>query len=367
MKNVGSLPVLEHLDLCGNRLSKFGPTRQLRSLHSLKVSDNKMQSLDVSFLHGIKLLYADRNCLSTIIGLEKCCNLEVLSLREQLVDSTDTFKMDLDLSSLVDIRKLFLSSNRLSERTLAPPTPVPSLQLLDIASCGVTELSSNFGSKFPNLRVINLNFNALTDVRGLSGIHGLGRLTLVGNRITRLRKLCQTIRQLNREGPGSIGSLKTVDLRGNPLTVRFYPPSVLGNGRIEGTIKGRASAQAENTVRRGLTTADSRALTKAEGASDMVESEKSDNRELEIDDPYTIPPADIDADLKYRSHLDQSTKTRRLVMELLVFASTNGAIHTLNGLDLRKVLESEGTQMDHVWMQLEAVGVLKKKGANVST
>jgi protein NUD1 len=375
VKNVGYLSALEQLNLSGNKLTTFGATRQLRSLRSLKVSDNTIHSLDVSRLQGIKLLYADRNCLSAITGLEECYDVEILSLREQhLADSTKNLIVDLDLTPLGSLRKMFLSSNRLAERVLAPISSVPSLQLLDVAACGLRELPSNFGRKFPNLRVVNLNFNAITDLRGLFGIHGLRRLTAVGNRISRLRRLCQSISQISGDGPGCVASLKSIDLRGNPLTVGFYPPSVSGSGKREGIILSRASKSGENTAwpQRSNNANRGRASTTAEHGTGIVESEPPNIRdtssddgripaEIEIDDPYTIPAADADADEKYRSHLDESTKTRRFVVQLMVFASTSGALQTMDGLELRTILESDRSRMDRVWGQLEALGVFRKK------
>jgi protein NUD1 len=349
------------------------------------VSDNEVELLDVSSFPGLQLLYADRNRLPTVTGQEQCCHLEVLSIREQQLNDSmgDTPQwLDLDLAPMVNLRKLFVSSNRLSERVLSPTQCVASLQLLDVAACGIMALPDTFGGRFPHVRVLNLNFNALTDLGALAGMHGLTRLTAVGNRIARLRKLCHLLRRISRtdsSSGGSAGTVQTVDLRGNPLTVGFYPPALSGSGRIEGLGKVTGMSGAPGRPRVHGPCHNPVALTAVERERDtgqqpepepqedeMRAAEGQDSGDREINDPYMIPPADVATDRKYQTHLDGSTRTRRLVVALMVLVSTGGTLQQLDGLDVRRVLaETEPGLMGGVCAQLEATGVLKKRDGPV--
>jgi Leucine-rich repeat (LRR) protein len=333
----------------------------------LRLSNNRLSKFDAGVFPSLTLLYLDKNCLSMVDGLGRCTHLEVLSLREQTsLQATEPAPvLHIDIGDLKDIRKLFLSSNRLSERILSPSMPALNLQLLDIAACGLDGLPTHFGKSFPNLRVLNLNFNALTELAGMAGMNGLGRLTLVGNRVRRLRTLCQIISKLGRTGRYDHSSLKTIDLRGNPLTVGFYPPAVLGSGnntkKLESTRKRADSqeGQDENRHTALATFGHCADIALPDLASELSKIDSDPG--VEIDDPYTIPPADVEADRKYRTRLDESTRVRRMVLELMLYAGSGGAIRVLDGLQLRPILEDEKAAMDRVWDKLEDLGVLKKK------
>jgi protein NUD1 len=367
VRNIEYLPALQSLDLSSNQINRVYPG-PLRNLRSLKLSNNRLLAFDVDGFPSLRLLYLDKNCLSTIDGLDKCHHLETLSVREQAplqVDDGAASYFDIDLNALKDIRKLFLSSNRLAERVLSPSRPLLTLQLLDAASCALPSLPSHFGTTFPNLRVLNLNFNALSSVEALAGMNGLSRLTLVGNRIGKLRKFCQVLNRLGRTGTSGPSSVKTVDLRGNPLTVGFYPPPISGSGRGGGNNKPlESNPDAERGVQseqRSTALASFGHCVDIAGPEDLFDCDKIEGwNDMEIDDPYTVPPADMEADQKYLSSLDESTKLRRMAVELMLYTGTGGAIQVLDGLALRSVLERGGTDVDRVWGKLEELGVLKK-------
>jgi hypothetical protein len=54
---------------------------------------------------------------------------------------------------------------------------------LEIAACRLSELPANFSALVPNLRVLNLNYNFLDDVKRLEGLHRLNKLTIIGSRL----------------------------------------------------------------------------------------------------------------------------------------------------------------------------------------
>ncbi|KAJ5990242.1 hypothetical protein N7522_010449 [Penicillium canescens] len=224
VRNVDWLPSLATLDLSANQISSLESPASLISLRALKLSGNRLESLDVRAFPSASLIYLDQNHLSTVTGLENCHNLEVLSLREQTPREKDPgFTFDLDLGLIKDIRKVFLSSNKLSPKTLSPSAPLLRLQLLDLAACTLKSIPSDFALSFPNLKVLNMNFNSVDDVEPLVGMNCLARLMIVGNRLSRMRRVSQILSRLGRTGKGTTCSLRKLDIRGNPLTVGFYP------------------------------------------------------------------------------------------------------------------------------------------------
>ncbi|KAL1959128.1 hypothetical protein VTO42DRAFT_2915 [Malbranchea cinnamomea] len=389
VKNIHCLPALESLDVRNNRLRSFACKRPLQHLRFLKLSRNHIEKLDVSAFPSLQLLYVDGNCLSTIHGLDASENLDTVSMREQtcVSDATKPLTVNLDISTISSaLRKLYLSSNKLSFTVLSPQSPVLNLQFLDLASCSLDCLPTRFGSSFPNLKGLNFNFNALADISPLEGITRLSKLSLVGNRITRLRRTCQVLRAVG----GRSGTLRKVDLRWNPITVGFYPAPVLGSGKRfllnigeKNTLREASQCQnradalppldgcADIALRAGADGRDDDAAAIArQGASDV---------DVEIDDQYTVPPADVEADRKYLVHLDEATRLKRRVVELMIHAATSGRLKVLDGLALEESSSAPSSahqsaqgrgagtggkvkiKKDWVWKRLEELGVLQKR------
>lgn len=372
VRHLEYLPSIETLDLSENQIRELQTPVPIRSLRNLKVSSNRLSSFDASFYPRLRLLYLDNNYLTTVSGLAGCSSIEVFSVREQFSGQSPELgaSLDIDLSPLSDTRKIFLSSNRLSDRTLSPSGPMLALQLLDIASCGIRVLPDHFGKDFPNLRVLNLNFNSISDLGSIANMRGLSRLTAAGNRISRLRMLCQVVARIGRSSQHDSSSLKTLDLRNNPLTVGFYPPPISGSGRADTHIK-----MLEDKLHKPL-----RRQKNIESGADLLPAvfdDAEDNAvvgfkgqmaikgatDVEIDDPYTLPPADAEVDQKYRSRLDGSTKSKRMTLEVMLYAGTGGSIRVLDGLELRPILENEKVEVDRLWSKLEQLGVFTKKAS----
>ena len=367
VRNIEWLPSLATLDVSANHITQLEASTPLISLRALRVSANRLTTLDMKNFATLNLLYADENGLSTVEGLEHCHNMEVLSLREQTEsgDSKSYVSLDVDLGLVKDIRKVFLSSNTLGSRSLSPSSPLLRLQLLDIAACTLPALPETFASSFPNLKVLNMNFNSLSELEPLVGMNCLARLMLVGNRLARMRRVCQILSRLGRTRRGNACSLRKLDIRGNPLTVGFYPPAVTGNGSgldRKKLVKSQEKALARAASRRDL----SDALADLDHNDQMTqpvtwEDGSKPDRDVDINDPFTLPPADQEADDKYLNHLDRPTRLRRRVVELLLYAGTNGSLHSLDGLELRPQLGDESSDMAQAWTRLEELGVLRKK------
>ncbi|KAJ5102250.1 hypothetical protein NUU61_004472 [Penicillium alfredii] len=366
VRNIEWLPSLATLDLSANQISRLDASGSLISLRALKLSSNRLDTLDVRAFPSTSLLYLDQNSLSAIAGLEYCQNLEVLSLREQksLSQGNGSFVLDIDLGHVKDIRKVFLSSNKLSLRSLSPSTPLLRLQLLDIAACTLQSLPNDFSSSFPNLKVLNLNFNSVAEIEPLVGMACLTRLMVAGNRLARMRRVCQILSRLGRTNKGNACSLRKLDLRGNPLTVGFYPPPVTGSGTH--VDRKKLKSQERAVVQQGSGRDLSDALADI-GRDDQLsrpvawEDGMKTDHDVEVNDPFTLPLADPQADDKYLSRLDQATRLRRRVLELLLYAGTSGSLHTLDGLELKPSLGGQYSDMGQAWAKLEQLGVLRRK------
>ncbi|KAE8357013.1 leucine-rich repeat protein [Aspergillus coremiiformis] len=366
IRNLESLSALSTLDLSFNQLARVAPSVSMPYLSALRLSNNQLHSLDVEAFPSLTLLYLDHNYLFTVSGLAQCPDLEVFSAREQMntADHNGGF-FDVDLGLVRDVRKVFLSSNKLSLQCLSPSTPLLGLQLLDLASCNIQSLPVDFALNFPNVRVLNLNFNSLAGISELAGLNCLSRLAIAGNCIVRLRRLCQVLSRIGRTNRPKVSTLQKVDVRGNPLTVRFYPPAVTGSGKVGEMKNPRVEDEHSQAEQVGL---DIQSVLAEFGHAENLERSIFDGqyddgpceKDIKINDPYTLPPADPQADQKYLSHLDDQTRLRRKVFELMLYAGTGGSLKFLDGLQLRPTLEP-GSDMDHAWKKLEELGVLKRK------
>jgi hypothetical protein len=154
-------------------------------------------------------------------------------------------------------------------------------------------------------------------------------------------------------------------MRGNPLTIGFYPPALTGNGSNADRkkLKDQGNAvvpQQENRRDLSDALADLDHHDHVAHAVTWEDGSKPD-RDVEVNDPFTLPPADTRADEKYLLHLDRATRMRRSVLELLLYAGTSGSLHNLDGLELRPSLGENNSDMGQAWSKLEELGVLRRK------
>ena len=168
----------------------------LLTLRSLKLSDNRLESLDVSHIPDLRILYVDRNRLLNVHGTRRTRYLDSFSIREQDRElKSDNTNSD-HFMDCFEVRKIYGSGNAISQ--FLPSTVFLNLQYLELANSGIEHLPQEFGLMMPNIRVLNLNFNAISNIRPLSGIVRLKKLFLAGNRLGRLREnpyyACQALR-----------------------------------------------------------------------------------------------------------------------------------------------------------------------------
>ena len=172
---------------------------------------------------------------------------------------------------------------------------------------GLEELPGNFGQLTPNIRAINLNFNSLQDLRPLLNIKRLNELLVVGNKLGRLRANIAVL--------GKLTTLTKLDLRDNPFTLRFYPP-----------------------------TSENRVLSLRQGAEESPT------------DRFVLPDGDAAADKQYLHRLDFETRLRRRVQEIMLSTQCQN-LRTLDGLpfDKTRILVK-----DDIWDRLSYLGVIRK-------
>lgn len=65
---------------------------------------------------------------------------------------------------------------------------------LEVAACRLTQLPPDLARLIPNVRVLNLNYNFLTDVDALEGLARLRKLTLIGSRLKGTKPLVRMLR-----------------------------------------------------------------------------------------------------------------------------------------------------------------------------
>ncbi|KAH6896584.1 hypothetical protein B0T10DRAFT_474649 [Thelonectria olida] len=292
--NLELAPALAKLKLGKNRLDKFVVGSSVQCLRHLDLSDNDLTYMDVSNLPNLHTLHADRNRIVELSGFSHARRLDSLSLREQRGEQP----LDLGfLSTAYEIRKLFLSGNLLKD--FEPMVDFLNLQLLELANCGIQSLPENVGQLMPNLRTLNLNFNAISDLTPLRFIPRMKKLLVAGNRLAD----STTATELLVEFP----HLTQLDLRDNPVTLGFYP-------------------------------------------SLQVLVAKDDN----AFDPFTLPEADIERDEMYARRLDETTKLRRRLHHI-VFAASCKRLRTLDGLPMHR---ETVLRKDDVYQMLVTEGLL---------
>ena len=260
-------------------------------------------------------------------GVSELPALEVLSWREQR--TADPFNPKTMLRPCEDLSSLFLSANRFSNFIV--PGIFQNLRHLELASAGLEALGESFGRDMPNLRSLNLNFNAIQNLSPLLGIYKLQKLLLAGNRISRLRRTALVLKEIGQE-------LAELDLRGNILTIGFYTP-LEGNYTTERGLVATSTSQAQH------------------------EQEWENQHDKEIDNitstHYLLAHIRGGTDLSARQRLDEDTALRRRVYELMV---THSCPKTkfLDGLEVAK----QGiAHKDGIWRRLIELGILKGKDA----
>ncbi|KAH6911432.1 hypothetical protein BKA70DRAFT_1099518 [Coprinopsis sp. MPI-PUGE-AT-0042] len=95
--------------------------------------------------------------------------------------------------------------------------PCYNLVYLELAACRLTLLPKDGLAKLaPNLRVLNLNYNFLDDVKPLEGLTRLQKLTIIGSRLKSTKPLIRLVQHMS--------DVEMLDFRMNPCTLGWYLP-----------------------------------------------------------------------------------------------------------------------------------------------
>ena len=226
-----------------------------------------------------------------------------------------------------DLTNLFLSGTLFYNFRIS--NLFANLRQLELASAGLEALDAKFGIQMPNLRSLNLSYNAIRDLTPLLGIHKLQRLWLVGNRISRLRRTTQVLKEVGKD-------LVELDLRNNTMTVGFHG----------------YTTKIESLERQLVRTSD----PKPQENIDYDNAHKDDWDEIG-NSPYLVGNLHDGTGESFRRCLDGDTALRRRVYDMLV-------LHTcpqLEVLDGSKVETRSIAQRDKIWQRLLELGILKKK------
>jgi len=318
-----TLTLLDHNELQSFPVSGEKPCP---SLKTLSLRSNLFSTFDwLNIFPNVARLYIDNNCLASVPVLTRFKSLELLSLRSQQQTKRNLSCQTAAsfLTELPDIKTIDLSNNHIP--TLKLTHQLINVQHLHLSSCGLQSLPHDFGLLLPNLRTVNLNSNGLKDLTPLLNTRCLHTLHAAGNRLSRLRKNIAVLAKLS--------TLEVLDLRGNVLSLGFYASCAYDPGRLpsvaedgEGRIVGRVGGLRED----GL---DARVGVVA------------------------LPALDKEDDARYLERLDEDTKLRRRVYEMLL-ASGCKELRVLDGMVFDRAV---ALVKDEVWERLVELGVLRKR------
>lgn len=227
---------LRSLNLDHNHLQELDLGAQMPRLKQLRVSGNEnLSSLDVRPAHNLRTLYADECSLNEVTNIGSLTKLDNLSLRQQNGDG----ELQWPAHDIRDVKRLFLSGNAFRAIDIANSYAAPSrllhlsssnritqffgLVYLELSGCQLTSLPEDLAKMVPNLRQLNADYNLLDSLPQMNKMSRLKRLSLVGCRIDRSRKLIECL-----EG---CEELNLLDVRMNPCTLGLYPPIVMAAPR----------------------------------------------------------------------------------------------------------------------------------------
>lgn len=231
------LPKLQDLDLSNNRITSVVGLEKLVLLRILNLNENNlvdlscaeplphMKKLLLSLNHlevlnlkpyaNLRVLRIDGNALEDIHGLEILQKLTEVSAKYQKVDET----VNSIRQSVSDIIKLDLSGNvQFFSNSFYHKQIVQFLNVneLSLKALNLKSLPDNFAYLFPNVRILRLDFNNISDLLGLFELSHLKELYLLSNSISRIKPLLANLE-------GVRDTLRVLDLKVNPLTIEFYP------------------------------------------------------------------------------------------------------------------------------------------------
>jgi len=301
LQGIDLLESLVTLNLDGNRLEYFSILgSRLPALQTLRVSDNRLTTLNVAGLDCLRTLYADDNRLSEVIGLEDCQTLHNLSLRNQSQQLRFTTR------EVRHVKRLYLSGNPLHRQFFS--CTLPHLSYAELSSCQLATLPP-LRQTMPNVVTLVLNWNHFRHLDFLQGLEHVQRVVAVGCRVESLEM--DTVL-------GGLEDLRELDLRMNTFSLGWYLPVT-----SDGESKRRQQIAAEG-----------------KGHDTPLQSSAS--------------PTPEDLDKKYRRGLPDDLYVPRAMWRGLVMERCP-AMERLDGLD---ITEKERVKIKKLLIQLTQSGLV---------
>lgn len=230
-------PNLQELNLSENKVRSVTGLEKLQSLRVLNLNENVLNNIACGARHDhlkklllkfnrlkrlnlepfpfLRVLRIDGNSLSKISDMQKLKFLQEISAKCQ-DSSSVTEKIILEVA---DVLTMDLSGNVIvSSIFTSPPLLDPFLNLnqLNLSAVGLTTIPDSFGDVFSNVRELNLNFNKLANLNGLSKLRKLKKLHVLSNNIDKIEMVLANLCNSRK-------SLKTLDMRLNAVNFEFYP------------------------------------------------------------------------------------------------------------------------------------------------
>jgi protein NUD1 len=98
-------------------------------------------------------------------------------------------------SDVRDVKRLYLSGNPENDFSFLT-VPCYNLVYLELAGCRIETLPAVLATLVPNVRVLNLNYNFVSDASPLQGLVRLKRLTLVGSRLKGTKGILKALQKM---------------------------------------------------------------------------------------------------------------------------------------------------------------------------
>ncbi|KAL7749214.1 Protein nud1 [Sorochytrium milnesiophthora] len=226
--SLAAAPALVSLRLDHNDIAAFELAEPAGKIRCLSLNHNSLQDFDLDRVPALTELYLDGNDIKTL-RMSSDFKVETLHLRRQHCMSVDRathaerkeaslHAHNLHLERLQRAKSLALSGNLLS--SLSFLTDFVQLESLELVRCGIRQLPDDLARQAPFLQRLDVSFNNLSDLHGVSALTRLRHLGAMGNDIVDFFDVENAILGMQ---------LTFLDLRQNPLTALFYsnyvPPS----------------------------------------------------------------------------------------------------------------------------------------------
>ncbi|KAH8928697.1 L domain-like protein [Atractiella rhizophila] len=207
LKGLEKLEKLIFLNLDNNLLASFNVSQKMPKLRILRISNNRLNTLQVKYFPHLRTLFADENFIATIEGTSRLRKLENFSIKDQKgLGDDQTF--DMDLTPFRDVRRLYIAGNPLPPSSF-PPTLFLSLTYIDLSRCHLLKLPS-LAQSLPNVRQLSLGYNYLSDLTSVAQLPRLRSLLVPYNRLSKVRSVVDGIKGMQE--------LEVLDTRGNEVS-----------------------------------------------------------------------------------------------------------------------------------------------------